>query len=143
MNSPYNNYYLFNSDISHEGMVNMRQIKRTITQNYIPLILKFVEFIHKGPTHLSYIKGGFAWQTIRPNSKSESFRTSNVDIECILTKDDCNVPNVVYTNLQTLVQQMKNVDASVRLEMVVSSGVSKKSGCFDGRPHYELVRQGF
>lgn len=118
-------------------------MKHTLTQHHIQLILNFVKFIHKGPTHLAYIKGGFAWQTIHPDNKSESFRTSNIDIECILIKDDCNVPNVVYTNLKKLIQQMRSVDTSVRLDLVVSPGVSKKTGCFDGGPYSELIRQGF
>tara|TARA_Y100000389_G_scaffold164614_1_gene168413 strand:- start:5228 stop:6838 length:1611 start_codon:yes stop_codon:yes gene_type:complete len=121
----------------------MRQLKRAITQSYMQYILQFVQFINKGPSHLAYIKGGFAWQNIHPNSNSEAFKTSNIDMECILTKDDCDVPNFIYTNLQKLVQQMKSIDVSVQLELTVSPGVSKKSGCFDGRPHYELVRQGF
>tara|TARA_Y100000389_G_scaffold32461_1_gene27584 strand:- start:2735 stop:4327 length:1593 start_codon:yes stop_codon:yes gene_type:complete len=106
----------------------------------IPYVLDFVRSIHVGPTHVAYIKGGYAWQIANPTA----FRTSNVDLECVLTDDACVAPAMVYAQVKRLVDRLRKAFPHIPFEIRVSPGVSKRTGCVPpNHNEWELMRPGF
>lgn len=121
-------------------MEKTRKQRRIVSSPMIPYVLDLVRSIHVGPTHVAYIKGGYAWQIANPTA----FRTSNVDLECVLTDDACVAPAMVYAQVKRLVDRLRKAFPHIPFEIRVSPGVSKRTGCVPANHNeWELMRPGF
>jgi len=117
-----------------------RTQRRVVSLPMMPYVLDFVRAIHAGPSHVAYIKGGYAWQLANPTA----FRTSNVDLECVLTDDECAVPAMVYAQVKRLAAQLRKAFPHIPFEIRLSPGVSKRTGCVPANhAELELTRPGF